>query len=87
MALPDFQAMMRPVLVSLTTDEAISIPQIRARVAEDLGVSDEEQQILLPSGKQATFSNRVAWALFHMGKAGLAEHPARGQYIITKRGR
>src|SRR5450756_1802878 len=87
MALPDFQTIMRPVLVSLTTGEAHSLPQIRAAVAEELGVSDEEQQILLPSGKQTTFSNRVAWALTHMGKAGLADRPARGQYTITERGR
>ena len=78
---------MRPILVSLTTGEAHSLPQIRAEIAKELGVTDEEQQILLPSGKQTTFSNRVAWALTHMGKAGLAERPARGQYTITERGR
>jgi restriction system protein len=87
MALPDFQSIMRPILVSLTTGEAHSLPQIRAEIAKELGVTDEEQQILLPSGKQTTFSNRVAWALTHMGKAGLAERPARGQYTITERGR
>jgi len=87
MALPDFQTMMRPILVSLTTGDALSVPQIRALVADDLGISDEEQQILLPSGKQAAFSNRVAWALTHMGKAGLADRPARGQYTLSERGR
>jgi Restriction endonuclease len=87
MALPDFQTIMRPILVSLTTGEAHSLPQIRAEIAQELGVTDEEQQILLPSGKQTTFSNRVAWALTHMGKAGLAERPARGLYTITERGR
>jgi restriction system protein len=87
MALPDFQTIMRPILVSLTTGEAHSLPQIRAEIAQELGVTDEEQQILLPSGKQTTFSNRVAWALTHMGKAGLAERPARGHYTITERGR
>src|SRR5665811_1494329 len=87
MALPDFQTIMRPILVSLTTGKAHSLPQIRAEIAQELGVTDEEQQILLPSGKQTTFSNRVAWALTHMGKAGLAERPARGHYTITERGR
>ena len=86
MALPDFQTMMRPILVSLTTGEAHSLPQIRADIAKELGITDEEQQILLPSGKQTTFSNRVAWALTHIGKAGLADRPSRGQYTITERG-
>src|SRR5664280_107229 len=86
MAVPDFQTIMRPILVSLTTGEGLSLPQIRALVAEDLGVTDDDQQILLPSGKQTTFSNRVAWALTHMAKAGLVERPARGHYTITERG-
>jgi restriction system protein len=87
MGLPDFQTIMRPILVSLTTGEGLSLPQIRALVAEDLGVTDDDQQILLPSGKQTTYSNRVAWALTHMGKAGLVERPTRGHYTITERGR
>ena len=45
MPLPDFQTMMRPILVSLTTGDTLSIPQIRALVAGDLGISDEEQQL------------------------------------------
>jgi restriction system protein len=87
MGVPDFQTVMGPILVSLTTGEGLSLPNIRALVAEDLGVTDDDQQILLPSGKQTTFSNRVAWALTHMGKAGLVERPARGHYTITERGR
>lgn len=45
-----------------------------------------DQEQLLPSGKQTTYSNRVAWALTHMAKAGLVHRPARAQYAITKRG-
>ncbi|MGI8814375.1 MAG: dienelactone hydrolase family protein [Pseudonocardia sp.] len=33
------------------------------------------------------YANRVAWALTHVGKAGLVERPARGQYAITPRGK
>jgi restriction system protein len=43
--------------------------------------------VLLPSGTQPTFSNRVAWALTHMSHALLVERPARGSYAITGRGR
>lgn len=45
-----------------------------------LGVTEGSQEQLLPSGKQTTYSNRIAWALTHMGKAGLVIRPARGQY-------
>ena len=56
-------------------------------MAEALDVGEEDQAQLLPSGKQTTYTNRVAWALTHMGKAELVSRPARGQYALTRRGR
>jgi restriction system protein len=61
MAIPDFQTMMRPVLVAIEGDEPQSTAQIRDMVATVLNISDEERQVMLPSGKQALFTNRVAW--------------------------
>lgn len=77
---------MRPALVALTLGSPRSLQEVRAAVADALNVSEEDQAQLLPSGKQTTYSNRVAWALTHMGKAGLVERPARAQYEITARG-
>jgi restriction system protein len=77
---------MRPSLLALEGGEPRSLQDIRADVAEALLVSDEDQAQLLPSGKQTTYSNRVAWALTHMAKAGLVSRPARAQYAITSRG-
>lgn len=86
MAVPDFQTVMRPTLVALNDGKAHTLQQIRGAVAAALGVSEEDQEQLLPSGKQTTYSNRVAWALTHMGKAGLVHRPARAQYAITEPG-
>ncbi|WP_432536344.1 winged helix-turn-helix domain-containing protein [Kineococcus arenarius] len=52
-----------------------------------LGVTEEDQAELLPSGKQTIYSNRVVWALTRMVKAGLVSRPARAQYAITECGR
>ena len=41
---------------------------------------------LIPSGKQSTFYNRVAWAKTYLNKAGLIETPQRGKYRITPLG-
>lgn len=87
MTLPDFQTMMRPLLACLETHEARSLPEIRAAAAEVMQVTDDDQLEMLPSGKQSTFSNRVAWALSHMSYAGLVERPARARYRLTDRGR
>ena len=42
---------------------------------------------MLPSGTQALFTNRVAWAITHMTQAGLLARPERGRYLLTERGR
>ena len=42
-------------------------------LSEEFKLTEEEKKELLPSGRQATFDNRVAWARGYMGKAGLFE--------------
>ena len=49
-------------------------------------VSDEDRAVMLPSGRQSLFSNRVAWAVTHLAQAGLLARPARGVTQITDRG-
>jgi hypothetical protein len=86
MPIPDFQTMMRPVLVAIEGDEPQSTAQIRDMVATVLNISDEDRLVMLPSGKQALFTNRVAWAITHMSQAGLLTRPGRGRYLLSKRG-
>lgn len=86
MAIPGFQAIMLPLLRDLTHGERTVQESIDA-AARDLGVTDEELAVLLPSGKQPKFRNRVAWAKAHLKSAGLIESPRRGVYRLTERGR
>ena len=86
-SIPDFQTLMRPVLVAVDGEVPKSHAQIRDVVAPVLGVSDEDRQVMLPSGTQALFTNRVAWAITHMTQAGLLTRPERGRYVLTERGR
>ena len=85
--IPDFQTLMRPVLVAVDGEVPKSHAQIRDVVAPVLGVSDEDRQVMLPSGTQALFTNRVAWAVTHLTQAGLLTRPERGRYLLTERGR
>ena len=84
--IPDYQALMRPVLECATQGE-VRIGDVVEQLAEKLGLTEEERQRLLPSGKQATFSNRVHWARTYLLKAGLVANPRRGYIAITPRGR
>jgi restriction system protein len=85
--IPDFQTLMRPVLVAIQGDEPKSHAQIRDVVATALKVSDEDRQVMLPSGKQAQFTNRVAWTITHLTQAGLLNRPERGRYVLSERGK
>lgn len=86
MPIPDYQSLMLPVLDCSSTGE-IRIGDVVERLANDLGLTMEERSELLPSGKQAIFSNRVHWAKSYLSKAGLIEATRRGHFKITERGR
>ncbi len=86
MAIPDFQTAMLPVLRDLAHGERTGQETLDA-LAVHFALTPEEIAQRLPSGKQATFTNRVAWAKSHLKGAGLIESPRRGVYQITDRGR
>jgi restriction system protein len=87
MPIPDFQTLMLPVL-KLATEKEWRISDTVERLADDFSLSQEERTTLLPSGRQTTFTNRVAWAKSYLVKAGLLEPTnKRAHYCITERGR
>jgi restriction system protein len=56
-------------------------------LADRFKLTDEERGELLPSGKQARFTNRVHWAKSYLKQAGLVSSSRRGYFVITERGR
>jgi restriction system protein len=85
-AVPDFQSLMRPVLEVHADQGLHSIAEVRDRVAASLGLTEDERKIMLPSGGQPLFANRIAWAVTHLAQAALLERAARGITQITERG-
>lgn len=83
--IPDYQALMRPVLACAAAGET-RIGDAVEEIAEKLGLTPDERAQLLPSGKQTMFANRVRWAKTYLVKAGLAEGTRRGYFRITPRG-
>lgn len=86
MPIPDFQTVMLPLLVHLTDGKEHSNPQTLKALAEHFQLSEDELAQRLPSGLQAVFNNRVAWAKSHLKAAGLIDWPRRGYYKISPRG-
>lgn len=85
MPVPDYQSLMLPVLSVAAAGET-SVPETAALVADQLGLTDEEREQLLPSGRQRLLHNRVHWAKFYMSKAGLVESPKRGRFVASAAG-
>lgn len=83
--IPDFQSLMRPVLQVARLGE-ISIGKTVGLLADKFGLTEEEKQELLPSGKQTRFANRVHWAKSYLKQAGLVRDTKRAHFIITERG-
>lgn len=60
--------------------------EVVGRIAEDLKLSDDVQNELLPSG-EPRYRNQVAWARFYLVREGLLDSSKRGIWSLTERGR
>lgn len=86
MTIPDYQSLMLPVL-RLSAEGETRVPDAADKLADQLGLTNEERKELLPSGRQRIFHNRIHWAKFYMTKAGLIDSPARGRFMASEAGR
>lgn len=86
MAVPKFFEFFRAFLIAIQDGESHTAKEVRNAIAKDMQLSESDLAEVLPSGRQTTFSNRVAWARAYLNKAGLVSTPKRGLYQITKEG-
>lgn len=87
MAVPKFFEFFEGFLHAVEDGEIHSAKEVREIIASSMNISSSDRAEMLPSGKQSTFDNRVAWARTYLDKAGLIETPQRGKYCITAEGK
>jgi restriction system protein len=87
MPIPDFQAVMLPLMEALADGGEKTMRDLTELLAERFQLTQQEREEVLPSGQQSIFSNRVAWAKSHLKYAGLLENPTRGRVRIADLGR
>jgi restriction system protein len=87
MAIPTFQAVMRPLLELAADGKEHQSSAAVMQIGQKFGLTKEELEELLPSGQQRRFNNRIAWATSYLRATGLFESPGRGRFKITDRGR
>ncbi len=87
MPIPDYQTLMRPVLVTLDTHGDMSLRNLVDLLSDQYQLTDEERRRMTPSKRSPLMYNRVAWATTYLRKAGLIESPQRGISHLTASGR
>ena len=87
MAVPDFQSLMRPLLLVVDDGEDHAITAIRSQLAKRFALSQADVEELIPSGRVTTLQNRVGWAATYLYRTKLIDRPQRAVYRITNRGR
>ncbi len=87
MAIPTFQAVMRPLLELAADGTEHQTSAALAEIGDRFHLTQEEREELLPSGQQRRFNNRIAWATAYLRATGLFESAGRGRFRITERGR
>ena len=83
---PTFEELRRPVLEKAANGEQ-RISDVVEEIANDLELSQDDRNALLPSGKQTRFANRVHWARSYLKHAGLVKNTRWGHFDITDTGR
>ena len=86
MPIPDYQAIMLPLLKFVGDKQEHSLREAISFLANQFNLTEDERKELLPSGKQSTFNNRVGWAGPYLKKAELLNSTRRGYFKITPRG-
>ena len=86
MAIPDFQTLMLPLLELLKNGKPIKLSEMVEKMSDKYNLTDEERNEWLPSKRQKTMYNRVAWAKQYLKDYELIESPEKGSFKITKKG-
>jgi len=85
--IPDYQTFMRPLLQTVEDGDDHRMRDLYPSLATVFQLTEAEMGELLPSGKQATYINRIGWAKTYLVKAGALESRQRATVRITERGR
>ncbi len=86
MAIPDYQSIMLPLLKLAGDQQEHKMSEVTDTLADQFNLTEEERKVLIPSGTQSLFYNRVGWARTYLVKAGLLDTPRRGYIVITEEG-
>jgi restriction system protein len=86
--IPTYEDLMLPLSkrAGATAGET-NVPTLPPKLTPDFGLTLEEGETRLASGRKTVLANRCHWAQTYLRRAGLLESARRGHFGITERGR
>jgi len=88
MPIPSYDQFIEPVLRFLVANpDGARATDTYAAAAGALGLTQQDREQLLPSGKQAVYKNRIGWAHDRLKRAGYSRSLRRGLWQVTAAGR
>ena len=85
MTVPDYQTMMRPILL-ICKEEAKNTNSVVEEFVNIFQLTEEDLKIMQPNGTDLLVRNRIQWAFKYLLEAGLLDRTQRGYYITTEIG-
>ena len=87
MAIPTYDRFIEPLLRFLASrPDGVSTRDVYPALADVVGLTDAERDVLLPSGRQRVYRNRIGWAQDRLKRARLSRSPKRGLWQLTDAG-
>ncbi len=87
MAVPKVPSLFLPLLRIASDGQEHRLKEAGAVLAAEFNLTAADREQRLPSGRQTTWTNRVAWAKVYLGQAGLLRTTRPGHFEISDRGR
>ena len=83
---PKFEEFFYPCLKCLSDGQVHTQVTLRKYVIDYFNLSEEDQNVLIKSGKKTQVFDKVQWTTSYFMQAKIVETPTRGNYQITQRG-
>lgn len=85
--MPNWEGFMIPTLQVMSDGVVRHWREFQPLVADQMGLTQEQRQEMVPSGTQNKYENRIGWGVSFLTNVGALERPKRGHYAITEAGK
>lgn len=85
--MPNWEGFMIPTLQVMSDGVVRHWREFQPLVADQMGLTQDQRQEMVPSGTQKKYENRIGWGVSFLTNVGALDRPKRGHYVITDAGK